>query len=93
MSSHFDDFNTRNKILTAKISNKDIDIMNFLRRFFKYYRRHFDLATKYKVKVKIRLLQGFSKLEFYGALVNKFRKQFPYHFKKIIIRYKKNGYI
>ena len=37
------------------------------------------------------------KPEFYGDLVYKFRKiigknDFPYHFKKIIVRYKNNGY-
>ena len=42
-----------------------------------------------------RLLQGFSEPEFYGALVYKVRKiigkkDFPYHFKKIVVRYKKN---
>ena len=40
---------------------------------------------------------GFSEPEFYGDLVYKFRKiigkiDFPYHFKKIIVRYKKIGY-
>ena len=33
VSSHFDDFNTRNKVLTENFSNKDIDIMDFLRHF------------------------------------------------------------
>ena len=42
-------------------------------------------------------LQTFSEPEFYGDLVYKFRKiigkiDFPYHFKKIIVRYKKIGY-
>ena len=32
VSSHVDDFNTRNKVLTAKLL-KDIDIINFVRRF------------------------------------------------------------
>ena len=32
ISSHVDDFNTRNKVLAAKILNKDIDIINFVRR-------------------------------------------------------------
>ena len=45
----------------------------------------------------ILLLQGLSEPEFYGDLVYKFRKiigknDFPYHFKKIIVRYKKIGY-
>ena len=38
-----------------------------------------------------------SEPEFYGDLVHKFRKiigknDFPYHFKKIVVRYKKIGY-
>ena len=44
-----------------------------------------------------RLLKGLSEPEFYGNLVLKFRKiigknDFSYHFKKIIVRYKKTGY-
>ena len=30
--SHVDDFNTRNKVFTAKLLDKDIDIINFVRR-------------------------------------------------------------
>ena len=49
------------------------------------------------VELKTLLLQGLSEPEFYGDLVYKFRKiigkiDFPYHFKKIIVRYKKFGY-
>ena len=33
VSIHIDDFNTRNKVLTANFSNKDIDTINFVRRF------------------------------------------------------------
>ena len=52
--------------------------------------------SKYNVGLKT-LLQGFSEPEFYGDLVYKFRKiigenDFPYHFKKIIVRYKKSCY-
>ena len=32
VSSHVDDFNTRNKVLTAKLLKKDIDIINFVGR-------------------------------------------------------------
>ena len=47
--------------------------------------------------MKTLLLHGFLELEFYDHLVKKFRKiigknDFPYHFKKIIVRYKKIGY-
>ena len=43
------------------------------------------------------LPHGLSEPEFYGDLVYKFRKiigknDFPLHFKKIIVRYKKIGY-
>ena len=53
--------------------------------------------SKYNVGLKTFLLQGFSEPEFYGDLVYKFRKiigknDFPYHFKKIIVSYKKIGY-
>ena len=65
--------------------------------FSKFYRRHFDLVSKYNVGLKLLLLQGLSEPEFYGDLVYKFRKiigkyDFPYHFKKRIVRYKKIGY-
>ena len=48
--------------------------------------------SKYNVGIKT-LLQGLSETEFYGDLVYKFRKiigkyDFPYHLKKIIVRYR-----
>ena len=53
--------------------------------------------SKYNVGLKTLLLQGLSEPEFYGDLVYKFRKiigknDFPYRFKKIVVRYKKIGY-
>ena len=53
--------------------------------------------SKYDVGLKTLPLQGLSEPEFYSDLVFKFRKiigkyDFPYHFKKIIVRYKKIGY-
>ena len=73
------------------VSDKDIDIINFIS-----YRRHFDIVSKYNIGLKTFLLQGLSEPEFYGNLVYKFRKiigknDFPYHFKKIIVRYNKIG--
>ena len=61
--------------------------------FSNFYRRHFDKVFKYNVGLKTLLLQGLSEPEFYGDLVYKIRKiigkiDFPYHFKKIIVRYK-----
>ena len=65
--------------------------------FSKFYRRHFDIVSKYNVALKTLLLQSLSEPEFYGDLVYKFRKTIgknyiPYHFKKTIVRYKNVGY-
>ena len=58
-----DDFNTRNKVLTANFPDKDIYIYIYLRKeFSQFYRRHFDLVSK---------LQDLSEPEFYGCLVYK----------------------
>ena len=96
VSSHVDDFNTRNKVLTAKLLRQGYRYQNLLKVFSKLYQR-FDLVSKYIVGLKTLLLQGLSEPEFYSDLVYKFRKiigkyDFPYHFKKIIVRYKKIGY-
>ena len=95
MSSNVDDFNTRSKVLTAKLLRQG-DRCKTRKAFSKFYRRHFDIVSKYNVGLKTLLLQGLSEPEFYWDLVYKFRKiigknDFPYHFKKIIVRYKKIG--
>ena len=96
VSNHVDDFNTRNKVLTAKLLRQGYRYHKIRKAFSKFYRRHFDILTKYNVGLKTLLLEGLSEPEFYGDLVYKFRKIigkncFPYHFKKIIVRYKKDG--
>ena len=97
MSSHVDDFNTRNKVLTVKLLRQGYRYHKLRKAFSKFYRRHFDIVSKYNVGLKTLLLQGFSEPEFYGDLVYKFRKivgknDFLYHFKKIIVRYEKICY-
>ena len=53
---------------------------------------HCSRGSKYFVGLKTLLLQGLSGPEFYGGLVYKLKKKnFSYHFKKIIVRYKKIG--
>ena len=74
VSSHVDDFNTRNKVLTAKLLRQGYRHHKLRKAFSKFYRRHFDLVSKYNVGLKILLLQGFSESEYYGNLVYKFRK-------------------
>ena len=70
--------------------------MGSLRLKLSVYRRHFDIVSKYNVGLKTLLLQGLSEPEFYDDLVYKFKKigknDFPYHFKKMVVRYKKIGY-
>ena len=90
-------FNTRNKVLTDILLRQGYRYHKLRKAFSKFYRRHFDIVSKYYVGLKTLLLQGLSELEFYGDLMYKFRKiigknDFPYHFKKIIVRYKKIGY-
>ena len=97
VSSHVDDFNTRNKVLTAKLLRQGYRYHTIRTAFSKFYRRHFNIVSKYNVGLKTLFLEGLSEPEFYGDLVYKFRKiigknDFPYHFKKIIVRYKKTGY-
>ena len=87
VSSHVDDFNTRNKALTAKLLRQGYRYHKLRKVFSKFYRRHFDIVSKYNVGLKTLLLQGLSEPEFYGDLVYKFRKiigknDFPYHFKR-----------
>ena len=53
--------------------------------------------SKYNVGLKTFHLQGLSEPDFKATWCYKFRKiigknDFPYHFKKIIVRYKKIGY-
>ena len=86
VSSHVDELNTRNKVLTAKLLRQGYKYHTIRKVFSNFYRRHIDTL----------LLQGISEPEFYGDLVYKFKKiigknDFPYHFKKIIVCYKKIG--
>ena len=65
--------------------------------FSKFYRRHYNLVSKFNVGLKPLLHQGLSKPEFYGDLVYKFqniegRADFSAQFRKIIVRYKRIGY-
>ena len=65
--------------------------------FSKFYRRHYELISKFNVGLKSLLHQGLSEPEFYGDLVYKFKKirgmtDFSDQFRKIIMRYKRIGY-
>ena len=64
VSSHVDDFNTRNEVLTAKLLRQGYRYHKFRNAFSKFYRRHFDLVAKYNVGLKPFLLQIFLNLNF-----------------------------
>ena len=73
--SHVVYFNTRNKLITAKRLNQGYRHQNFAKPFLNFYGRHFDLVSKFNVGLKSLQQQGLSEPEFYGDLVNKFRKK------------------
>ena len=85
-SSYVADFNTRNK-LYHKLH----------KTFSKFYRRYYDLISKFQVGLKSLLRQGLLEPDFYGDLVYKLKKivgsnNFSAQFIKIISHYKKIGY-
>ena len=97
VSSHVVDFNARNKSLTAKLLQQGYRYHKLRKTFSKFYRRHYELVSKFSVGLKTLLHQGLSELEFYGDLVYKFKKivrraDFSDQFRKIIVRYKRIGY-
>ena len=76
VSSHVDNFNTHNEVLTAKLLRQGYRYHNIRKAFSKFYRRHFDImiVSKFNVGLKTLLLQGLSEPELFGDLVYKFRK-------------------
>ena len=91
------DFNARNKSLTAKLLQQGYRYHKLRKTFSKFYRRHYELVSKFNVGLKTLLHQGLSEPECYGDLVYKFktivgRADFSDQFRKIIVRYKRIGY-
>ena len=89
--------NARNKCLTAKLLQQGYRYHKLRKTFSKFYRRHYELISKYNVGLKTLLSGGLSEPEFYGDLVYKFKKliginDFSFHLRKIITRYRRIGY-
>ena len=96
-SSYVVDFNTRNKLLTQKLLKQGYRYHKLHKTFSKFYRRYYDLISKFQVGLKSLLRQGLSEPDFYGDLVYKLKKivgsnNFSAQFIKIISHYKKIGY-
>ena len=70
----FADFNTRNKLLTQKLLKQGYRYHKFRTTFSKFYRRYYDLISKFQVGLKSLLCQGLSEPDFYGDLVYKLKK-------------------
>ena len=91
------DFNARNKSLTAKLLQQGYRYHKLRKTFSKFYRRHYELVSKFSVGLKTLLHQGLSGPEFHGDLVYKFKKNvgrayLSDQFRKIIVRYKRIRY-
>ena len=61
-SSNLNDFNCRNKALTAKLLRQGYRYFKLRKAFSKFYRRHSALLEKYSVSLKTLLQQGISEL-------------------------------
>ena len=68
VSSNVDDFNNRNKVLTAKLLRQEYRYNKIRKAFSSFYRRYFDKVSRDTVGLKTILLQGLSEPEFYGDL-------------------------
>ena len=95
--SHVEDFNARNKCLTAKLLKQGYRYHKLRKAFSKFYSRHYELISKFDVGLNSLLHQGLSEPEFYGDFVYKFktimgRTDSSDQFRKIIIRHKRIGY-
>ena len=89
--------NVGNKLLTQKLLKQGYRYHKLRKTFSKFYRRYFDLISKFQVGLKSLLRQGLSEPDFYGDLVYKLKKivgsnNFSAQFIKIISHYKKIGY-
>ena len=96
-SSIVADFNTRNKLLTQKLLKQGYLYHKLHKTFSKFYRRYYDLISKFQVGLKSLLRQELLEPDFYGDLVYKLKKivgsnNFSAQFIKIISHYNKIGY-
>ena len=73
VSSRIADFNTRSKILIAGLLKQGYRYHKLRKTFSKFYRRHYDLVSKFHLGLKSPLTQDLPESEIYGILVNKLR--------------------
>ena len=96
-SSYVADFDTHNKLLTQKLLKQGYQYHKLCKTFSKFYRRYYDLISKFQVGLKSLLRKGLSKSDFYGDLIYKLKKivgsnNFSAQFIKLFSHYKKIGH-
>ena len=72
--SYVTDFNTQNKLLTQKLLKQGYWYHKLCKTFSKFYRRYFELISKFQVGLKSLLHQGLTEPELNGDLVYKLKK-------------------
>ena len=72
MNPKSNDSDMKHSILSIKYDM--VTNMHNLKTFSKFYRRYFDLISKFQVGLKYFLRQGLSEPDFYGDLVYKLKK-------------------
>ena len=85
------------KCLTAKLLQQGYRYHKLRKTFSKFYRRHYELISKFNFGLKTLLREGLSEPAFYGELVYKFkrligRNDFSFQFRKIITCNRRIGY-
>ena len=74
VSSTVADFNIRNEMFSCQTSPTGLSVSKTSKDFSKFYRRHFELVSKFSVGLKTLLNQGLSEPESNGDLVYTFKK-------------------
>ena len=73
-STYVADFNTHNKLLAQELLKQGYWYHKLRKTFSKFYRRYYDLMSKFQVGFKSLLRHGISEPDFYGYLVYKLKK-------------------
>ena len=75
MSSYVADLNVRDESLTANLLQQGYRYHKLRKTFSNFYRRNYELVSKFNVGLWTLLHQGLSELEFYGDLVYEFKRK------------------
>ena len=87
VSSHVVDFSARNKSLTAKLLQQGYRYHKLRKTFSKFYRRHYELVSKFNVGLKHFCIKAYRNRNFMVTIYKfKTRADFSDQFKKIIVR-------